>query len=402
MIEQFDTIYQRLLATQHSTLHRYLYEKLDLSNRMIGLIGPRGVGKTTLLLQYIKTHLYQHGNAFYFSADHLYFSHNTLLDFVDDLYLHRGIRYFFIDEISRYPNWNQELKNIYDAYPDAHIIFSGSSSLNLTKGSYDLSRRAILYYLHGLSFREYLHFIGHTPEPAIAFDTLQTQPVQTLSETTTLPGLMGHFAHYLQYGYYPFFLESTEHYVQRIGQVIEKTIYEDIADFYQLKTNNLHLFKTLLNFLATISPGKLSINVLSQNIGLDHKTTTHYLNMLNDTGLIRLLYADGIGNASLRRPQKAYLHNPNLYHAINVHLGETAPMGSVREAHFLAMTSAAGLKPHYTKMGDFVINQCHFEIGGKNKTRKQLKNTQEGFIVKDDTLYGHKGCIPLWQTGFLY
>ena len=126
--------------------------------------------------------------------------------------------------------------------------------------------------------------------------------------------------------------------------------------------------------------------------------------MLNDTGLIRLLYADGIGNASLRHPQKAYLHNPNLYHAINVHLGETTQMGSVREAHFLDMMSAAGLKLHYTKIGEFVINQHHFEIGGKNKTRKQLKNTQQGFIVKDDTLYGHKGCIPLWiwKTGFLY
>lgn len=233
--------YRRLISEQQLETHRSLYEHFNLNNRLTGLVGPRGVGKTTLLLQYIKQHLYQDKSTIYFSADLMYFNQVSLLEFVTELYQYAGYKYYFIDEIHKYHNWNQELKNIYDAFPDIKIVFSGSSMLDLVKGSYDLSRRAKLYHLPGLSFREYLGFVtGHSLTP-VNYQDLLSANNKLDQELQNFRGLKGHFVKYLETGYYPFAFEDKHSYFERVSRVIEKTIYEDIANFYNLKTPNLHV-----------------------------------------------------------------------------------------------------------------------------------------------------------------
>lgn len=221
---------------------RYLYDSFDLGNRLIGLIGPRGVGKTTLLLQYIKNKLAKE-ERFYFSADSVYFQKMGLLDFVRDLYDLEGYRIIFIDEIHKYHNWQQELKNIYDSFPSLKVVFSGSSMLDLVKGSYDLSRRAKLYYLHGLSFREYLNFSLNLSLVPINMGDILQDSLNSINQVKAVPKILTHFENYLKNGYYPFVFEDVHSYYEKVLRIVEKTIFEDIANYYSLKTQNLPFFK---------------------------------------------------------------------------------------------------------------------------------------------------------------
>jgi predicted AAA+ superfamily ATPase len=255
----------------HST--RYLYPKFDLRGRLTGLVGPRGVGKTTMLLQYIKNELVKEKNGFYFSADLVYFQQSNLLQFVNDLHLKEGYKIIFIDEIHKYHGWDQELKNIYDAFPSLKIVFSGSSMLyrsrsDLVTASHDLSRRAKLYRLQGLSFREYLNFSQNLHLEPCSFQELMEG-----SSTPEIPKILTHFQTYLAQGYYPFVFEDPHSYHEKVSRIIEKTISEDIANYYNLKTSNLQYFKKILTYLSSIPPGELNIHNLSQNLSIDHKTT---------------------------------------------------------------------------------------------------------------------------------
>ncbi len=239
------------------------------------MIGPRGVGKTTLLLQFIKNKVLNPRDAFYFSADHIFFNTTTLWEFIQTLYEEEGVELIFVDEIHKYPNWNQELKNIYDSFPRLKIVFSGSSSLDLVTGSYDLSRRAALHYLHGLSFREYLNFTTGSNFGTLTFADIVNSPLEASADLAEIPRLKGHFKTYLRQGYYPFLFEDEGQFFDRLERVINKTIYEDIGNYYSLKTTNLRYFSKILSFLATIPPGKISMNNLAQNLSIDSKTVLH-------------------------------------------------------------------------------------------------------------------------------
>ena len=228
MIQHFFPTYKRLLATTTYSTKRYLFSTFSLQNRLTGLVGPRGTGKTTLLLQYIKLTIQDIDKCMYTSMDNLFFSNNTLLSFVNELYEIHGIRYLFLDEIHKYPNWNQELKNIYDSYPDLFVVFSGSSSIDLIQGSYDLSRRAVIYRLDGLSFREYLSFLGIFQSEHLDFQDLINNKSNHELALSQIEKLRGHFQDYMQRGYYPFFLEDPDTYKQKLFRVIEKTIFEDV------------------------------------------------------------------------------------------------------------------------------------------------------------------------------
>ena len=304
MIHNLITTYKRLLQSTKYKYHRYIYTEFNTNSRLTGLIGPRGTGKTTLLLQYIKEKIGNKDECIYASIDNIYFSKNLLIDFVNELYENYGIRYFFFDEIHKYPNWNQELKNIYDSYPDIKLVFSGSSSIDLIRGTYDLSRRGVLYRIGGMSFREYLLFhdiadIGH-----ITFDQLINDRSSFEENVSGIKKIKGYFKEYLGKGYYPFLLEDKNTYHQKILRIIEKTVYEDISNFYKLKTENLAYFKKILSYLATIPPGELNRNSISKNIGLDNKTIQNYLNILNETGLVELLSENKSGSSLLRHTKK--------------------------------------------------------------------------------------------------
>ncbi len=394
--------YHRLIQDLDITTKRFLYDQFNLKNRLTGLIGARGVGKTTLLLQYIKNNLYPANNTFYFSADNTYFNEVTILEFVDELYQKKGITNVFIDEIHKYANWNQELKNIYDSYPKLKVVFSGSSSIDLAPGSYDLSRRAKLMYLPGLSFREYLNLLTGNTFPKLDFNDLLNKHVNFSAELSNTRMLLKHFDDYKNFGYYPFILQDKEELYEAIANIIEKTIYEDIANFYQLKTSSLKYFNRIINFLATIPPGQVNPNNIASKLNIDYKTVEHYLDILSKTGLVKKLYPLATGNQILTKPSKVYLDNSTLLAATNRFVATELNVGTQREVFFLQSVIGAKLQIFSHEKGDFSVDDVAFEIGGKNKTIQQLKNIKKRIVAKDDILVGFNQEIPLYLFGFLY
>lgn len=394
--------YERLIDELKISHKRYLYSVFNLKNRLTGVVGPRGVGKTTLLLQYIKNELFKKENSFYFSADVIYFQQTTLLQFVSDLHVHLGYKIVFIDEIHKYQGWNQELKNLYDAFPSLKIVFSGSSMLDLVAGSFDLSRRAKLYHLQGLSFREYLNFNLDLNLKPISFKTLLENPKKVISPTK-IRRLLYHFDEYLKKGYYPFLFEDPHSYFEKLSRVIDKTIFEDIANFYNLKTSNLLYFKKLLSFLASIPPGEINIHNLAKNLGIDYKTVEHYVFILTSVGLVREIRPFEGGGPLLRKPSKLFLSNTNLIHTMDQYLGKGTSIGMERELFFIQTLQNAGIEIFTSKNGDYRTRKAVFEIGGKNKKNHQLKEVKEdAYLIKDDILHPLKNEIPLFLFGFLY
>lgn len=403
MIDFIHASYHRLIKSTTFTTHRYLYTKFNINDRLTGIIGPRGVGKTTLMLQYIKQHLYPNHSTIYFSADNIYFSTNTILEFVNTCYLNEGIKFFFIDEIHKYSNWSQELKNIYDSFPDVKVIFSGSSSMDLIKGSSDLSRRATLFYLHGLSFREYLNFTSNTQLTEISWQDILEHHVELSSSISSIPKILGHFKDYIRNGYYPFLFDNTFLYYEKIVRVIDKTIFEDIANYYQLKTENLHYFRSILNYLATIPPGSINTHSIAKHLTIDDKTVFHYLTILSETGLVRFIPAYAKGKQVLSKPQKIFLNNTTLHCALDKYLGTDNEIGNKRELFFTQSVMNANLDIFTNDYADFQVGHHLFEVGGKNKTIQHVNKTNLPiFLVKDDILIGNKNTIPLFFFGFLY
>lgn len=403
MMKDFINSYKRLLNATQYKHHRYIYKDFNIKNRLTGLIGPRGTGKTTLLLQYIKEKIENVDECMYASVDHIYFSTHSLIDFVNELYEDYGVRYYFLDEIHKYANWNQELKNLYDSYPDIKIIFSGSSSIDLIKGAYDLSRRGVLFKIAGMSFREYLLFNEVADVAPILFKDILKNRSKIEEKLAGIKKIKGHFKEYLGRGYYPFYLEDQETYHQKIFRIIEKTVFEDIANFYRLKTESLSNFKRILSYLATIPPGELNRNSIAKNIGIDNKTISHYMDILYETGLAELIGENRQGAAILKQTEKMYLDNPDLYTAIISEIGYESKIGTIREIFFIKMIKNSGEKIYFSKTGDFEVENRIFEIGGKGKSKKQIKDRlDDAFLVKDDILYGSKYEIPLYLFGFLY
>ncbi len=395
--------FHRLIDSLGIFQTRYLYPLFNLRNRLTGLVGPRGVGKTTMLLQFIKNELFKDGKSFYFSADLVYFQQTSLLEFVSNLHLVEGYQVVFIDEIHKYQGWNQELKNLYDACPSLKIVFSGSSMLDLVQGSHDLSRRAKLYRLQGLSFREYLNFTLNLNLQPVSFQEILENPAAALSQLKGIGRILPHFDEYLKKGYYPFVFEDPHSYYEKISRVIEKTIFEDIANYYNLKTPNLQYFKRLLIYLASIPPGDVNMHNLAKNLGIDHKTVEHYISILAAVGLAREMRPYEGGSPGLRKPSKILLNNTNIMHTLQQYLGQPVLKGMERELFFIQSLQNADIEIFYSKQADYRTRQAVFEIGGKNKTSSQLKEvTEPSYLVKDDILQPLKGEIPLFLFGFLY
>ena len=396
-------IHYKTLRNLQTKTHRYLFHNFDFEQRLVGIIGPRGVGKTTMMLQIIKEKIPKNSKAIYISLDHIMFSTLKIYDLVEELADKDGVKYFFLDEVHKYPNWDQEFKNLYDCFPEINIIFSGSSSINLAHGKYDLSRRGLTFPMHGLSFREFLNLKLKLDLPTLSLDELLDLDYDKISQITEIPRLKGLFEEYLDQGYYPIVFDDKHHFHQRILNIINKTIFEDISTFYHLKTANIHAFKRILCFLATITPGEFSYNSVAKHIGLDTKTIMEYLTMLEDTELITRIHLNIGGNHNLKKIEKVYLNNPNLYYSITEEIGHPLCKGTLRELFFLRMFQNIGTKVFYSKIGDFEVKGHTFEVGGRSKTRKQLKlRPDDSFLVKDDIIYGSSRTIPLYLFGFLY
>ncbi len=372
-------------------------EWLDQPERLICIKGSRGAGKTTLLLQFAKTRLHDKQYV-YVSLDNLFFTENKLFDFADD-FSKNGGKYLLIDEVHHYPNWSVELKNIYDSLPDLKIIYTGSSLLHLTGGRADLSRRSVVHTLPGLSLREFIGFADNIKFPVFDLEDILRNHVKISKSVLTKIKPIKKYSEYIEMGYFPFFLEGKENYKSKVSEVINQVLESDLPYAAKINYNNIHKLKQLLYVISESAPFKPNIEKLSERIGISKNTLKDYLHYMNDALLISLLHKQSKGISRLTKPEKIYLHHPNLMMAIT---GSSVNTGNLRETFFFNQVSY-NHQVNYTDNGDFMVdNRYVFEIGGKNKTGKQITNITNSFLALDNIEIGNRNEIPLWLIGFLY
>lgn len=370
---------------------RPFHETINWDNRLIGLLGPKGVGKSTLLLQHIrKTHPLD--EALYVQADDFYFTTHRLFDLAYDFFALGG-KYLYIDEIHKYKNWSTEIKQIYDQLPLLHVVYSGSSLLDLEKGGADLSRRTREYRMPGLSFREYLNLsMGWNLKPATLDEVLAGKVDFPYKEHRPLK----YFKTYMKTGFYPFFKELD--YLPKLKRVVMTTVEEDIPRYAEMSVSSREQLKKLMYVLAQSVPYKPNYSELKRDLGIPRNSLPDYIAYLEKARLLSALREKSSGNSILRKIDKIYLDNPNMAFA----LSDTEPdLGNLRETLFIAW-----LKDLYpltaSSLSDFEIGERTFEVGGKKKGKKQIETATEGYIVKDDIEYAYQNIIPLWMFGFVY
>lgn len=373
-----------------STFHRYMYDQISWESRMFGLVGPRGVGKSTMILQYIKEHR-DLRHILYIGADHLYFSSHTLVETVDE-FAKEGGEQIFIDEIHKYENWSRELKQIYDSHPDVKVGFTGSSVLDIYKGFSDLSRRAPIFMMQGLSFREYLKLF-HNIEVSVYTleDILELKAVLT-DVNHPLPL----FRDYLKRGYYPFSGESD--FEIRLRQVINQTMEVDIPQFANMNASTGRKLKKLLAVIAQSVPFKPVMDSLATVVGVSRNVLPDYFLYMEQAGMIGQLRDDTGGIRGVGKVEKVYLDNTNMAYLLG---SKTTDVGNIRETFFYNQMRVVS-DVISSRISDFEIDGKTFEVGGKNKGKKQITDAKEGYVVKDDIEYGSDNIIPLWAFGLMY
>lgn len=372
------------------TFKRYMYDKIPWEDRMIGLVGPRGVGKSTLVKQRLLSQE-DFSHWLYVSADHVWFSDHTLLDLASE-WLKQGGKYLIIDEIHRYPGWSQELKLIYDGYPRLNIIFTGSSVLDIHKGVADLSRRTLVFMMQGLSFREYLAMFCNVSFPVYTIDDIISHKVEIPDDFHPLPLLH----EYLRKGYFPFC--ELPGYELRLQQVITQTLEIDIPQYAGMNVATSRKFKRLLSIISTLVPFKPNISNLSAELNVSRNDLPDYLVYLEQAGMIGQLRDDTGGIRGLGKVEKIYLDNTNLIYALG---GDKANIGNIRETFFYNQTRV-NYDVISSKVTDFRIGGKIFEVGGYKKGKRQLEGDPEGIVVRDDIEYSHGQFVPLWLFGLTY
>ena len=389
-MEQLYEFFNRKLKSTPTDFLRYRYYQIKWNGRAFGLVGPRGVGKSTMLLQYIKQNL-SPTDTLYVSADHLYFSEHKLVELADR-FVKMGGKHLFIDEIHKYEGWSRELKQIYDSYEDLQLVISGSSILDIYKGLADLSRRMPIYTMQGLSFREYLSLFHHIQVPAYSLDDI-------LAHKAILPDIdhpLPYFHDYLRKGYYPF--GKDEEYEMELMQVINQTMEVDIPQHIQANISLGRKLKSLLMVVAQSVPFKPVMQRLAEATGINRNDIANYLIYMERAGTIAQLRDTTGGIRGLGKVEKLYLDNTNLIYTLAPHHAE---IGNIRETFFMNQMRVQN-DIVSSKISDFEINGKVFEIGGRKKGQKQIENAADGYIVKDDIESGYANVIPLWAFGLNY
>lgn len=384
---------QLLISRVDTTYVRDKHNEIDWNSRLVAILGARGTGKTTMILQHIRLHNTT-SQALYVMADDFYFTSHRLEELANKFMLLGG-KYLYIDEIHKYKGWSTEIKNIYDKMPDLHVVYSGSSILDLEKGGADLSRRKLEYIMPGLSFREYLNILQgwnlprYTLEEILAgkvdFPYKEARPLQL-------------FASYLREGYYPFFKEGN--YTMRLNGIIKQVVEDDVPKFADMEIASVQKLKKLLYILAQNVPFKPNYAKLERDLGISRNTLPKYMQYLEKAGLIGVLREKVQGIKLLEKIEKIYLNNPNEAYILS---DETPNIGTLRETIFFAWLRVEHLVSS-SPVSDFEVDGLTFEIGGKNKGKKQLATlpSDKAYVVKDDTEYVFKNFIPLWMFGFVY
>jgi hypothetical protein len=366
--------------------------------RLIGLKGARGVGKTTLILQYIKKNLPLNEETLYVSLDNIWFAENKLIDLTDS-FVKQGGKFLFLDEVHKYANWAQELKNIYDDYPKLKIVFTGSSLLEILNARADLSRRVVVYTMQGLSYREYLNLILKVDLPIFTLEDIVINHVSIAQKLNFEMKPLQHFDSYLKSGYYPFFQEEPSLYYQRLEEVINLILEIELPLLRKVDIAYVIKLKQLLQIISQSVPFMPNISKLSERIGINRNTLISYLFYLQEAHITKNLYKDAKGITQLQKPDKIFLENTNLQYAFSQN---NTNSGNIRETFFVNQVSFKHLT-EYTDDGDFSVERTYtFEIGGGNKTGKQIKHIKNSYVVADTIEYGSGNKIPLWLFGFLY
>jgi predicted AAA+ superfamily ATPase len=375
---------------------RYLYSNIDWNERCIAIIGAKGVGKTTMLLQHIKATFEDKNKALYASLDNSWFAKHTIFDLADEFYMNGGT-HLFLDEIHHYPNWTTEIKNIYDSFPKLKIVFTGSSLLQIYKSTADLSRRVVYENLEGLSFREYLKFEKVGDFPVLSLKEIIENHQNIAFQITENTKIMPLFKKYLKSGYYLFYKEGLRKYDIKLQEAVNNVIDIDVPAIENIEFESRHKLKKLLAILATLVPYTPKITDLSAAINSNRNNTVKYLSLLANAKLLNLVSYKNKTIGDLTKPDKVLLNNTNLSYLY----GENANIGSARETFFVNQLSAVADVILATQ-GDFTIDNYTFEVGGKRKSFEQIKDIPNSFVVADDIEIGHKNKIPLWMFGFLY
>jgi len=397
-MEQLFERYYRLLDSISIDFTRGYTQQINWNARMIGVRGARGIGKTTILLQHMKNNFRRDGSALYVSLDNIWFSENRLTDLAD-VFVKQGGQNLFLDEVHKYKGWSQEIKNVYDGYPDLKVVFTGSSLLEIRKSRTDLSRRAVVYNLRGLSFRKYLNLTGGLDLHVVSLDDILSGHVDIAQEVLRKVKPLKYFASYLKSGYYPFFLEVPELYFHRLDEIINLILENELPLLRNVELANVPKLKLLLKILAESAPFIPNIVKLSERSGLTRNTVISYLGYFEEAHLGKNLFRNARGITRLQKPDKIYLENTNLMYALSP-VGVNS--GNLRETFFVNQLSENHIV-EYACEGDFMIDgRIVIETGGKSKGFDQVKGIMNSYVASDGIEYGTGNRIPLWLFGFLY
>ncbi len=396
MIEQLQLLSNQILSQKVPEYKRFLFDKIDFNERLIGVLGSRGVGKTTLLLQYLHS-IFKEKKTLYIMADHPIVFELGLFNIANE-FQKKGGEVLIIDEIHKIKNFEIDLKLIYDSFFSLNIVFTGSNAVAIDNAKADLSRRAIIYKLPVLSFREFLEL-----EINKKFETISLQEILENHVTHAIDILskvkpFAYFEEYLKGGAYPFYKTSKNSYVQKLLNASMQILETDLPMIYAIEHDKINSLKKMMVMLCQSEPYDINISKLCSAVELNQRTLYKYLGILQAAGLIRILGAKSTGISIISKPEKMYLDNTNLFSIFC----NNSKIGTIRET-FFASSVSYNHNINYPKSGDFILDEKYtFEIGGKDKSFKQIKDAKEGFVVSDDIEVGFDNKIPLWLFGFIY
>lgn len=396
MLDKLFEKYNQISRLQNYSYKRYPYHTINYKDKMIGILGSRGVGKTTLILQYLESNELPRSKKLYFSADSIIANSTSLYDIADE-FCKSGGKLLAIDEIHKYQDFEKELKEIYD-FLDLKVIFSGSSALQLEHKKADLSRRAVLYRIKGLSFREFLELKLDIKLLSYKLKDILQNHIDISHDILERVKPFEYFKEYLQYGYFPYYFENKDTYSIKLEETINTVIETDLPIIFSIESASIQKLKQLVSLICSSKPYQLNIAELSKKMGINRNTLYQYIHYLTMGNIFASVKAKTKGDTIFSKPQKLYLNNPNLSYSYC----QSNEIGTIREQFFLNMLSQ-GYDVSYPNRGDFLVDEQYiFEVGGKSKDFNQIKDISNSFIAADDIEMGFGNKIPLWLFGFLY
>ena len=398
-MERLIEIFRKKIASTETAFVRSLESQINWNARLVCIRGSRGTGKTTLILQHIKkTFAGSLEKVLYVSLDNLYFSDNLLLDFVDG-FVKRGGTHLFLDEVHKYPDWSRAVKNIYDDYPELHVVFTGSSLLEILNARSDLSRRALVYNLQGLSFREYLNLNARTDFPVLSLEEILQNNENLSAQIVSKIKPFEYFSDYLKHGYYPYFLEGIDDYYIRLNETVNLILEIELPQLRKLDVAYIVKIKKLLAVIGKSAPFIPNATEIASSIQISRQTLLQYFEYLEESKLIYQVFKQSRGLGALEKPDKIFLENTNLMYMFD---DVQTDVGNVRETFAFNQLSHAH-EVLFSEQSDFFVDKKYtFEVGGKNKKRKQIKDVSDSYILADNIEYGTERRIPIWLLGFLY